>query len=177
MNKTFLIALLGLVVICRVACGAKEQGSPQEIRYQCFIIESDKPLPHDISKLSHRKGIDAMSAPVVSGKADQEVAVKIVNDLIPKYVKGQYSNQSLELGLSISLKGIPDQNKIILIGKLRVLDVIGRSETHDSTSLTTITKELYFSKIVENGKEAWLDVDYAVLKPKHLTLRIVPTLI
>jgi len=75
------------------------------------------------------------------------------------------------------LKGIPDQNKIILIGKLRVLDVIGRSETADSTSLSTISKELHFSKIVENGKEEWFDVDCADLKPKYLTLRIVLTLI
>jgi hypothetical protein len=111
-----------------------------------------------------------MSAPVASGKVDQQVAVKIVNDLIPKYVKGQCATQSLEPGLSIFLKGIPDQNKIILIGKLRVLDVIGRSETADSTSLTTISKELHSSKIVENGKEEWFDVDCADLKPKYLTL-------
>jgi hypothetical protein len=177
MNKALLLSLIGLVTICCVSFGATNQSSPQQISYQCFIIESDKPIPHDFSKLSHRDGTFIESAPAVMGNVDQQMAVKIVTELFPEYVKGQKYPERIEPGISISLRGTPYQNKIILIGKLRVLNVISRSTNPESTSIATIAKELYFSKIVESGKEAWFDLDCPDQKPKCLAVRIVPTLV
>jgi hypothetical protein len=154
------------------------QPSSQQITYQCFIIESDKPIPHDISKLTHRKGIDVMSAPVVTGKVDQQVTVKIVKRLIPKYVNNQTDTQSLEPGLSIYLKGALNRDNIILIGKTQILDVVEQRATAESTSLTTVSNDFYFSKIVKNGEEIWFDVDCSKnIKPKYLTIRIIPALV
>ena len=89
--------------------------STRKITYQCFFVESDKPIPHDFSKLSHRKGIDVMSAPVVTGKIDQQVSVKVVKELIPEFVKGKKSTERIDSGVSIFLKGTLDHDDIILI--------------------------------------------------------------
>jgi len=150
--------------------------STRKITYQCFFVESDKPIPHDFSKLSHRKGIDVMSAPVVTGKVDQQVSVKVVKELIPEFVKGKKSTEHIDSGVSIFLKGTLDHGDIILIGRTQILYVADQSSTPESTSLATISKNIYFSKIIKNGEETWFDVDFPEQKPKYLTIRVVPTL-
>jgi hypothetical protein len=178
MNKTILIALFSIVSICRVSLSASDQHPKQEIRYQCFICESDRPIPHNFQQISDRKGITAMSAPVVTEKVDQQFVVKFVENLVPKYVNNRTATQSLEPGLSIYLKGTLDHDNIILIGKTQVLDVVEQRATVKSTSLTTVSKDFYFSKIVKNGEEIWFDVDCPKnIKSKYMTIRIIPTLV
>jgi len=150
--------------------------STRKITYQCFFISSDNPIPHDFSKLTNRSNTDIMSAPNASGKVDQQVAVKIVKELIPEYVRGLKGTENLDSGVSIFLKGSLDHSDIILIGRTQILYVGDQSSTQESTSLATISKNIYFSKIVKNGEEAWFDVDYPEQKPKYLTIRVVPTL-
>jgi hypothetical protein len=177
MNKPLLLALLGIFAICRISFGASDKSSPEQITYKCFVIESDKPIPHDFSKLSQRKGIDVMSAPSVTGIVDQQLCLNIGKALIPEFVRGKKSSERIETGVSISLKGTLDHGDILLTGKTQFVDVADRRATPDSTCLATVTKTIYFSKIVKHGEDAWFDVEYPNQKSKYLTLGVIPTLL
>jgi hypothetical protein len=188
MNKIRLLCLLGLVAICRVSFGATDQPSSQQIRYQCSLVSSDKPIPHDFSKLTNRSGIDIITTPVFTGKIGQEVCFQIVKELFPEYVKNQKFRERIQRGISVFLEGTLDQDKIILIGKMTSAEVDAPKTSPEETSLETRSSALYFSTITESGKEVWFDAHHLLLKgsplkdwnddpSRYAALRIIPTIV
>lgn len=176
MNKTILLALFGIFSICRVSLSASDQSPKQEIRYQCFICESDRPIPHDYSKISDRSEIQVINTPVVTAKVDHQVCVEVTRQLPPEYVKGFKPIQLVKIGISIFLKGTLDQDKINLIGRTQVVDVADQATT-ENLSFSTLSKDIYFSKNVKSGEDVWFDVNLPFQKSKYLTIRIIPTLV
>ena len=154
-----------------------DQHSPEQITYKCFVIESDKPIPHDFSKLSQRSGANVLSVPIVTGIVDQQLCLNVGKELIPEFVKGKKSSERIETGVLISLRGTLDHGDILLTGKTQVVDVADKRATPESTCLATFTKTIYFSKIVKRGEDAWFDVEYPNQKSKCLTLGVIPRIL
>lgn len=176
MNKILLPALLVLLTVCRVSFGATNPPSPQQISCQCKVYTSDKPIPHDVSRLAGA-GVDVVSCPNFTCLADRQSVVTIGKELNPVCVRGMSFKENPSAGVSVSLKGTPDHHAIRLRGKLRLTQPIGRSSTPQRTTLATISKDLWFSAIVGNGKEAWFDVESTGMSPGYLSLLVVPTIV
>lgn len=187
MRKPLLLVLLGLVTICRVSFGETNQSSQQLITYQCFLISSDNPIPHDFSQIKNYCGYDILRTPEVLNHIGRETRIEVTRNINPEYINTQKAQSSIPLGVAFTLTGTLNQDKIILTGKMVSTEAGTAKTSSDSTSLETHSSTLYFSKITESGHEVWFDVDRLFLKGgalkmgehqyRYHALRIIPTLV
>jgi hypothetical protein len=155
---------------------SKNQSIDQIINYQCFVIEANHKIPHDYTWISHHAGFDVMSAPVLRGNVNQKVCVKVTRQLPRSLMMGVNPIQSVEVGISIFLKGALNQDNVVLDGRAVIVDSDNLQTNADINSFSIVSRDIYFSKKVKIGESAWVDLDFPKRNSKYVTIRIVPTL-
>ena len=126
----------------------------EQITIKTKIIESDKAIPEDITKLATSEGVSILSTPSVTTRSGQQAQIEIIREVIPPtFLSGDPStvNTGTILGITPKL----EDGQISFTAHLTLREQVDANPKEAPSQIEFITRELYISGTAKDGEPVW----------------------
>ncbi len=146
MKHTISCAIFALLTLPAIAA--------DEIIIQAKIIESAKPIPHDMAKLAASKGVDLLAAPQVVTRVGQEARIEVGREFQPSTIASP-GFDTVTTGVVIRITPNIKDGQLAFAAQLTRRELIESKAAATETHTEILSRDLYVSSIPKDGEAVW----------------------
>jgi hypothetical protein len=128
-----------------------------QIKVETRFLESDSPIPHDLTKINQMQGVELLAAPSVTTNSGQQATISVTHDFSPASVTSS-SFPPVPAGASIQVTPEIKEGRLFYNAEVTLRELVRvKNETDQKLSETT-SRELYISGSPADGELVWIDL-------------------